>query len=135
MTFTEAEIDYLNSQRLGRLSTVAPDGYPNNRPVLVHHNPQTGTIDVTGFDLSQSGKWRNVGADPHVSFVVDDLASVKPWRPRGVEVRGDAERLTGEGVSPFGDEVIRIHPRRILSWGLDPDSPRAMERRDVSAVG
>lgn len=135
MTFTETEIDYLNSQRLGRLSTVAPDGYPNNRPVLVHHNSQTGTIDVTGFDLSQSSKWRNVGGDPHVSFVVDDLASVKPWRPRGVEVRGDAERLSGEGASPFGDEVIRIHPRRILSWGLDPESPRTMERRDVSAVG
>jgi pyridoxamine 5'-phosphate oxidase family protein len=43
--------------------------------------------------------------------VIDDLASTDPWRPRGVEVRGRAEAL---------DEptIIRIHPERVVSWGL-----------------
>lgn len=40
------------------------------------------------------------------------LASVDPWRPRGVEVRGRAEAL--EAPVP----QIRIHPDRIVSWGL-----------------
>lgn len=133
MTFTETEIAYLADQRLGRIATVAPDGYPHNRPVGVHYNSTEQTIDIVGYDLSESGKWRNAKAHPRVSFVVDDLASVQPWRPRGVEVRGDAELLRGSGVSPFGDEVIRIHPRRILSWGLDPDNPRGMVKRDVAA--
>ncbi|MBB4932018.1 pyridoxamine 5'-phosphate oxidase family protein [Lipingzhangella halophila] len=135
MTFTEAEIEYLAGQRLGRIATVAPDGYPHNRPVGVHYNATEQTIDVVGYDLSDSTKWRNAAANPSVSFVVDDLASVQPWRPRGIEIRGDAELLRGPEVSPFGDEVIRVHPRRILTWGLDPDSPRAMVRRDVAPAG
>ncbi len=132
MTFTESEISYLAEQRLGRLATVAPDGYPHNRPVLVHHNATTQTIDVAGHGLSESSKWRNAQADPRVSFVVDDMVSLRPWHPRGVEVRGEAELLSGPEVSPFGDEVIRIHPRRILSWGLDADNPREMVTRNVS---
>ncbi|WP_046472359.1 PPOX class F420-dependent oxidoreductase [Allosalinactinospora lopnorensis] len=133
MMFTEAEIEYLDGQRLGRLATVGPDGYPQNRPVGVHYNTEKQTIDVVGYDLSTSRKWRNAESHPYVSFVVDDLVSVKPWRARGIEVRGEAELLRGPGVSPFGDEVIRIHPRRILSWGLDPENSRRMVKRDVAA--
>jgi pyridoxamine 5'-phosphate oxidase family protein len=44
--------------------------------------------------------------------VVEDLASIDPWRPRGVEVRGRAEALSKPR------QTIRIHPDRIVSWGL-----------------
>ena len=30
-------------------------------------------------------------------LLVDDLASVNPWRVRGIEVRGEAEVLTSGG--------------------------------------
>lgn len=48
MPFTPTELDYLGSQRLGR-----------------------------------------------VAFVVDDIASVEPWRVRCVEIRGHAEGTGG----------------------------------------
>ena len=55
-----------------------------------------------------------------VAFVVDDIASVDPWVVRGVEIRGTAEALTD--VDPprptMSREIIRITPRRIISWGL-----------------
>jgi len=53
--------------------------------------------------------------------VVDDLASVQPWRPRGIEIRGEAEILSqgGKEVIPgFDNEMFRIHPKRIYAWGL-----------------
>lgn len=131
MPFTEQEIDYLAERRLGRLATVAPDGQPHNRPVLVHYNSELATIDVVGHALVESRKFRNAEAYPLVSFVVDDLPSVQPWRTRGIEIRGRAEALRGPGASPFGDEAIRIHPTRILTWGLDPDRP-GTQGRDVS---
>jgi pyridoxamine 5'-phosphate oxidase family protein len=63
--------------------------------------------------------------------VVDDLASVDPWAPRGIEIRGRAETHTegGEEVGKrlgagftFNRAWIRIRPRRILAWGIDSDS-------------
>ncbi|MGI9080349.1 MAG: hypothetical protein ACR2GF_05980 [Acidimicrobiales bacterium] len=61
MTFTTAELQYLQAQALGRLATARPDGSLQNNPVGFH------------------------------------------WDEHG--------------------EVIRIHPSRIISWGLDPAHP------------
>lgn len=137
MPFTEAELEYLATQRLGRLATVAPDGTPQNKPVSFRHNAGTGTIDVGGYNMGASRKFRNVragGANGRVSLVVDDVASVSPWRVRGIEIRGDAEALTGQvpyakGVS---GEIIRIHPRRIIPWNIDPGGEPRSRPRDVS---
>lgn len=120
MSFTQSEIDYLGSQRLGRLATVAPNGSPQVNPVGFRYNAELGTIDIGGHNLSASKKFRNVAAGSRVAFVVDDLESVQPWKVRGVEVRGDAEALTGQEphMRGFSGEIIRIHPRRIISWGL-----------------
>lgn len=43
------------------------------------------------------------------------LASTNPWRPRAVEVRGRAEAISEP------EAMIRIHPGRVISWGLDSD--------------
>lgn len=130
MTFSEREVEYLGSQRLGRLCTLGPRGEPQARPVGVHLGPG-GTIDVHGYDNARSQKWRNVLRDPRVTIVVDDIASRDPWRVRGVEVRGEAEALLGAGPTDGGlsGDVIRIRPERILSWGLDTDRLTA---RDVA---
>ncbi|KAA5831193.1 PPOX class F420-dependent oxidoreductase [Saccharopolyspora hirsuta] len=129
MTFTPGEIEYLESQSLGRLCTLGPDGAPQARPVGVHLGPD-GTIDVPGYHNAKSQKWRNVLRDPRVTFVVDDIASRNPWRVRGIEIRGEAEALLGVGSTEGGlsGDVIRIHPTRILSWGIDADR---LEARNV----
>lgn len=118
--FSEAERAYLTSQRLGRLATVDPDGQPQANPVGFF--PQDdGTILIGGHALGRTKKWRNLQRNPKVALVVDDIVSLRPWKVRGIDIRGEAELLTGpHGLGPhFSEEVIRIHPRRIHSWGLE----------------
>ncbi|MBG0564487.1 PPOX class F420-dependent oxidoreductase [Actinoplanes aureus] len=120
MAFTEIEIHYLAGQRLGRLATLRPDGTLQNSPVGYRYHAATGTIDVAGHRLTDSRKYRNVAANGQVAFVVDDLVSTTPWRVRCLEVRGTAEAIEHPADSPYGDApIIRIHPRQIISFGLD----------------
>jgi len=115
-------IAYLQSQRLGRLATVDGDGAPQNNPVGFSYNDELGTIDIGGRNMGASRKFRNVAGNPKVAFVVDDLASVQPWRPRCVEIRGRAEALRDLAGQPSGlsAEIIRVYPERVISFGLDP---------------
>ncbi|MBC6462875.1 PPOX class F420-dependent oxidoreductase, partial [Actinomadura sp. HBU206391] len=121
--------------RLGRLATVGPKGDPQNNPVGYRYNAETGTIDIAGFDMGASRKFRNVQNNGQVALVVDDLVSTSPWRVRGIEIRGRAEALTGQAPSGphMSGELIRIHPRRVFTWGIDPDA-KGMVRRDVAGV-
>ncbi|MFD6791753.1 MULTISPECIES: hypothetical protein [Prauserella salsuginis group] len=63
--------------------------------------------------------------------MVDDLASVDPWRVRGVEIRGTAEAIenTEPPVGVMSPEVIRITPLWIGSWGIDEANPGLHVRR------
>ncbi|MGA2932515.1 MAG: PPOX class F420-dependent oxidoreductase [Acidimicrobiales bacterium] len=133
MDLSENERNYLNSQPLGRLATLAPDGSPQSRPVGFFLNEALGTIDIGGHNLGRSQKFRNVQRDGRVTLVVDDLASIDPWAPRGIEIRGEAEALTdAEPPRPgFSSELIRIHPNRVLAWGLDSDAFAAPLTRNV----
>jgi len=121
--FTDAEIAHASGQRLGRLATVGPTGQPHVVPVGFRYNPEHDTIDIGGHDFAKRKKFTDVRANPKVAFVVDDLASVSPWRPRGIEIRGKAEILPsgGERFGPGYDlEIFRVRPRRIVSWGIEP---------------
>jgi pyridoxamine 5'-phosphate oxidase family protein len=120
--FSPAEIAYLQSQGLGRLATVGADGQPHVVPVTFRYNPDQDTIDIGGHGFAHRKKFRDVQRNPRVAFVVDDVASTNPYRPRGIEIRGEAEILLtgGEEVRPgFDAEMFRIPPRRIVSWGID----------------
>lgn len=124
-TLTGDVIAYLQSQRLGRLATVDSRGAPQNNPVGFFYNPVQGSIDIGGRAMGATRKFRNVSANPQVAFVVDDLVSVQPWQVRCVEIRGRAEALRDQqppmqGMSP---EIIRIHPDRVIAFGLDEASP------------
>lgn len=129
--FTTSELDYLASQKLGRIATVQTDGTLQVSPVGFSYNPDLGTIDVTGYRLARSMKFRNIAENGRVAFVVDDLASVDPWRPRCVEIRGRAEALVDEPPGP----LIRIYPERIISFGIDqtdiPAHSLTVNARDV----
>ncbi len=124
LAWTDTERAYLGSQRLGRLATVDAHGQPQNNPVGFFVNDELGVIDIGGSNMGGSKKFRNVQAQPLVSLVVDDLASVRPWRVRGVEIRGRAEALSDwqPPYAGYSREAIRIHPMRIISWGLDAGS-------------
>ena len=122
MIFTDGEVQYLASQRLGRLATAQPDGTLQNSPVGFFYNAALDTIDIGGRDMAASRKYRNVAANGRVAFVVDDLASVQPWVVRCLEIRGVAEAIEqpSDSAVRFGGPIIRIHPRRVISWGIDP---------------
>ena len=127
--FTPGEIEYLASQRLGRLATVNARGEPHVVPVTFRYNPETETIDVGGHGIGRSKKYRDVARGSHAAFVVDDV--LPPWQPRGIEVRGEAQALPEGGRdvhADFDPELIRITPRRIVAWGIDTDTFRANSR-------
>jgi pyridoxamine 5'-phosphate oxidase family protein len=113
--FTKSQLDYLQGERrLGRVATVGKDGTPHVAPVGWRFNAELDTIDIGGRNFAESKKYRDVQRSGRAAIVIDDLASTDPWRPRGVEVRGRAEIVADP--SP----MIRIHPDRVISWGLDP---------------
>jgi pyridoxamine 5'-phosphate oxidase family protein len=119
--FTDVEREYLQSVRLGRLATVGADGMPHVVPTSFRYNPQHDTIDVGGHGFGTRKKYRDAVRHPKVAFVVDDIASVSPWRVRGIEVRGEVEVLEAGGAElgpGFAPEMFRITARRIVSWGL-----------------
>lgn len=131
--FTDAEIAYLQSQPLGRLATVGPESQPHVVPLSFRYNPELDTIDIGGHGFATRKKYRDVQRNPRVALVVDDLASITPWHPRGIEIRGEVELVSsgGEGIGPgFDPEMFRVHPKRIVSWGLEGD-PMARNARSI----
>ena len=120
--FTPAEIEFLLKPQIGRLATIGQDGMPHVVPTGYRYNHAEDTIDVSGRGLATSKKYRDVQTNPRVAFVVDDILSTDPWHVRGVEIRGLAEALPtgGKDRGPgFDDEIIRIWPQRIVSWGIE----------------
>jgi pyridoxamine 5'-phosphate oxidase family protein len=113
--FSDDELRYLlGERRLARLATVGKDGTPHVVPVgMWSHNREHDTIDVAGHEFDRTKKYRDVRRHARAAIVIDDIASLDPWHVRGVEVRGRAEAL--DDPQP----LIRIHPERIVSWGLE----------------
>ena len=105
--FTDAELLYMaGGQQLGRLATVGADGTPHVVPVA------RDTIDITGAGLAETKKFRDIERSGRAAIVIDDIASLDPWRPRGIEVRGRGEAIA------MPTPLIRVHPERIVSWGI-----------------
>jgi pyridoxamine 5'-phosphate oxidase family protein len=113
--FSNAQITYLKSQRLGRLATLRPDGTLQNNPVTFAFDEENGTIDIGGFNMGGSQKYKNVVDNGQVAFVIDDLETVDPWKPRMVEIRGTAEAIPNDDPR---NSTIRIHPLRVISFGV-----------------
>jgi pyridoxamine 5'-phosphate oxidase family protein len=124
--FTEKELAYLEGEhRLGRIATVA-DGTPHVVPVGWSYNRVEETIDVSGFELERTKKYRDVQRNGRAAIVIDDVASVDPWRVRGIEIRGRAEARSDPRA------LIRIHPERVISWGIESDAIGVRHARTVA---
>jgi pyridoxamine 5'-phosphate oxidase family protein len=143
MTLTTEEQRFLSAQRLGRLATVGPDGTPQVKPVGFHYNQELGTIDISGYNMARSAKYKNVQRNPRVAFVVDDTPGEGPEGVRFLEIRGTGETLPGQGQSDpipgasppshaLAPEIIRIRPRRVLSYNVDPERP-GLQARGIGA--
>jgi pyridoxamine 5'-phosphate oxidase family protein len=124
--FTDLELEYLGGgeRRLARIATVGADGTPHVVPVGWTLDRDDDAIVVSGHDgMQATKKYRDVQATGRAAVVIDDLASVDPWRPRGIEIRG---RAVATGAT------IRIHPERIVSWGIHSDRIGRRRARSVA---
>jgi PPOX class F420-dependent enzyme/OxyR family protein/uncharacterized protein (TIGR02246 family) len=136
MPLDQAHTDYLTGHRQGRLATVAPDGTPQNKPVGYRYNTGLGTIDIGGFNLEASAKYRNIAVNPDVSFVIDDAIGEGAEGMRFIEIRGRAEQAqapAGAAADGGTAPVIRIWPRRVVSWNIGP-GPASFESFDLDDV-
>ena len=124
--FTSAEVEYLRSQPLMRFASASPDGRPDVAPVVFELDGDD--ILTAGFDITNTVRYRNIQSNPRVSVVVDDLASVNPWSPRGIKIIGTAVIEESDGSLRF-----RISPTVIISWAINDTTPGIpnMERREV----
>ena len=125
--FTDAELQYLRSQRLARIATASAAGQPDVSPVgfgIVGDALVSG-----GLDITKTIRYRNLRENPRATMVIDDLASVEPWTPRGVKVRGPAT------IESHEDGLrIRIDPEVIWSWGINEGREKrfaSVEKRTV----
>jgi pyridoxamine 5'-phosphate oxidase family protein len=100
MVFTPSELEFLRSQRIGRVATVGATGWPHVVPVMY-------TLDEEGrFEFDVDGvKLRNLTSEPRAALVVDAMGP-----KRGVAVQGRAE-LTAPARA-------RLTPAHKFSWGL-----------------
>ena len=125
--FTDPELAFLAEQRLARLATASLEGQPDVS--AVGFEVDGDTVVSGGLDITKTVRYRHLSANPRATIVIDDLASVDPWTPRGVKVRGDAILEERDGKP-----LIRIRPRVIWSWGLNSDAPKrfaSIEKRII----
>src|SRR5260221_1336188 len=90
---TASHIEYLASQRLGRLATVGADHKPHVVPTSFRYNAELRTVDVGGHHVANTKKYRDVQANGWAAIVVDDLVSVYPLTPRLLEIHGPAKAI------------------------------------------
>ena len=123
--FTSAEVDYLRSQPLMRFATASAAGRPDVAPV--GFSVDGDEIVTSGFDITHTVRYRNIQGNPRATVVIDDLASVDPWSPRGVKVIGAVV------IEDVDGPRFRITPEVIISWGINDTTPGipTMERRSL----
>jgi pyridoxamine 5'-phosphate oxidase family protein len=127
--FTDRELEYLaerRPERLARIATVGRDGTPHVVPVGWRFDTELDTIDVGGVDPARTKKFRDVLRSGRAAIVIDDLVSTDPWQPRGIEIRGRAEAIEGDRA------LIRIHPERIVSWGIESEEVGRRHSRAIA---
>lgn len=117
--FTEPILKYFKTQRLARIATVSKKNQPNVAPVGFEYDGTYFWIGSHSQDIFfRSYKYLNVKkGNTLVCIVIDDLESINPWKPRGVQINGVAEVTEHKGV--FGDGLyLKITPKSYHAWGL-----------------
>jgi pyridoxamine 5'-phosphate oxidase family protein len=117
--FSEPEINYLKSQNLLRIGTVSKSGQPDVVPVGFEFDGMYFWVGSNSQDVFlRSHKYKNVkNGNKKVSFTIDDLESVDPWKPRLVKVNGTAEVEDHQGEFGQG-KYLKITPKVSWSFGI-----------------
>jgi general stress protein 26 len=100
---------FLQKNRLGVLSTVSQEGDPQSAVVAI---VVTDGLDVLFDTVKDSRKWRNLQADPRISFVVG-------WEnERTVQYEGVAEEPKGEELEWVQKIYFGVYPDGVsrLKW-------------------
>jgi len=97
----DLELEFLRTQRIGRLATVGPSGQPHVMPVM-YQLREDGSLEFDADGI----KLRNLTEEPRVALVVDSMGP-----RRGVAIQGRA--------TVVGHERARLEPWRSYSWGLE----------------
>lgn len=130
-TFAFVEIQYLKSQSLMRFASASLNGRPDVAPVVFEIDGDD--ILTAVFDITHTVRYRNIQSNPRVNVVVDDLANVDPWSPRGIRIVGTAV------IEEFnGSPRVRISSNVIISWAIKdttPGIPKMERRKWVDRVG
>lgn len=109
-----------------RFATASLSGRPDVAPVVFEIDGDD--IVTAGFDITHTVRFKNIQKNPRATLVIDDLATVNPWSPRGIKIIGSAVIETFDGSPRF-----RITPEVIVSWAINDTAPGIpkMERRVV----
>ena len=111
----------MKTQRLARIATASPRGTPEVSPVGFEFDGKYFWVGSHSQEIfPRTRRYRNItGGNARISIVIDDMASVDPWRPRGIKVSGKAEVMEHKGI--FGEGTyFRIKPSVSVSWGIEP---------------
>ena len=121
--FADNEITYIQSQPLARLATVSEDGQPDNVAIVFEYDGSH--FYIGGVKPKNSRKYKNLRAgNDRVALLIDDMASIKPWKPRGIRIYGKAEFVERNGQ--FGPGTyMRITPE--VSWSSDLVGPAMID--------
>jgi pyridoxamine 5'-phosphate oxidase family protein len=98
--FTPGELEFLRSQRIARVATVGPSGWPHVVPVM-YALGEDGTFE---FDVD-GVKLRNLTSEARAALVVDGMGP-----KRGVAIQGRVDLIAPERA--------RLTPVRKFTWGL-----------------
>jgi len=133
MPLTDAEQRFLNRQPRVHLATIGSDGVPQVKPVGFTYNATLGTIDITGFNMAASAKYRNVQANSKVSLVADEVTEPTMEGAHFLEIRGRAEVASEPAIADghLAAEIIRVRPRRVISFNIDPNNT-GFDARDIA---
>ena len=115
--FSDSEIEYLQSQRLGRIATVSTSLQPDVAPVMFEFDGEA--FYIFGLQQEKTHKYKNVASgNSKVALVIDDLASVDPLEPRGIKIHGLAEIV--ERPVAYGSPLhLKVTPEKYWSWGIE----------------
>jgi pyridoxamine 5'-phosphate oxidase family protein len=115
--FSDKEIDYLKSQKLGRIATVSKNLQPD--VAVVGYELEGDKFIIPSLDMERTLKYRNINNGMSmVSLVIDDFESFDPFVMRGIKVHGTGEITKRKGR--FGTGLyIEITPHKVWSWGIE----------------
>jgi pyridoxamine 5'-phosphate oxidase family protein len=125
MAFTDEELDYLRSQPLARLATVASNGQPDVTPVALEVEGTTLWVCGAGEAVLRTRKIRNlIAGHRQIAIVVDDLPSLEPFIARGIRIYATAEGPIGRVGMVGPGYYVRVTPTISWSWNLEGAAAR-----------